>query len=268
MSSSPPVPATPPGSVRFQRLRVLFALVVREMGARFGRSAGGFAWMILEPLGGIALLAIAFSLALRSPPLGTSFILFYSTGIIPFFLFNTMSKNVSGAVNSNRGLLSYPVVTALDTILAKAALSFATLFVVALLLYCTIIFGLGVHVNLDLGAVALGFALAAVLGLGVGTLNCVLFGFFPTWKNVWGVLTRPLFIVSAIFFTFESVPANFQAVLWWNPLVHVIGTMRSGFYGSYDPHYVSFAYLLGISGFTFAVGAYLLRRHSAFLIEQ
>ena len=110
--------------------------------------------------------------------------------------------------------------------------------------------------------------LAALLGLGVGTLNCVLFGFFPTWKNVWSVLTRPLFIVSGIFFTFESVPASFQAMLWWNPLVHVIGLMRAGFYGTYDPQFVSYPYVLGIALGLFVVGAYLLRRHASFLIEQ
>src|SRR5690606_29731202 len=138
-ASRQPPPSPPPspraGRVRFQRLRVLFALVVREMGTKFGRSAGGYAWAIAEPLGGILLLAVAFSLALRSPPLGSSFILFYSTGIIPFHLFNGLSKGVSGAVSSNRGLLTYPVVTPLDAVLAKALLSFLTLFMVALLLY-------------------------------------------------------------------------------------------------------------------------------------
>ncbi len=256
------------GQARFQRLRVLFALVVREMGTRFGRAAGGYVWAIAEPLGGIILLAVAFSLALRSPPMGTSFMLFYSTGIIPFHLFTTMSKGVAGSVSSNRGLLTYPVVTPLDAVIAKAMLSFMTLFVVATLLYTGIIVGMGLHVNLELGAVALAFVMAAALGMGVGTLNCVLFGFFPTWKNMWAVVTRPLFIISGIFFTFESVPKEFQSVLWWNPLVHVIGTMRSGFYGAYDPHYVSLPYVFGIAGGTFVIGAYLLRRHTAYLIEQ
>ena len=71
---------------------MIFALVVREMGAKFGRSAGGYLWAIAEPLGGIVLLAIAFSLALRAPPSGTSFILFYATGTVPFSMFSTMAR--------------------------------------------------------------------------------------------------------------------------------------------------------------------------------
>ncbi|CAN5691660.1 ABC transporter permease [soil metagenome] len=265
-----PVRAAPqrPAAPRFQRLRVLFALVIREMGMKFGRSLGGYFWAIAQPLGGIVLLAIGFSLALRSPPLGTSFILFYATGIIPFTIYTTMANGVSGAVRTNRGLLTYPVVTALDAILAKFVLNFMTILMIGVGLSSGIILILGLHVNLDLAAIAIAFTLAALVGLGVGTLNCVLFGFFPTWKNVWGVLTRPLFLLSGIFYVFEMVPASFQALILWNPLIHVIGLMRSGFFGTYDPSYVSYPYVLGVAGGSFVLGAYLLRRHESHLIEQ
>jgi capsular polysaccharide transport system permease protein len=60
----------------------------------------------------------------------------------------------------------------------------------------------------------------------------------------------------------------FQKVLWFNPLVHVIGLMRSGFYGEYQPQFVSIPYVLGIALTSFVIGAYLLRRHESVLIEQ
>ena len=112
------------------------------------------------------------------------------------------------------------------------------------------------------------FAMAAFLGLGIGTLNCVLFGFFPTWKNIWGVLTRPLFLVSGVFFTFNSAPPAFRTVLWYNPIAQIIGEMRAGFYGGYRADYVSYTYVFGIALTLFVIGAYLLRRHASFLIEQ
>jgi len=274
LSPPPSSPAAPPlrpragGALRFRRLRVLAALVIREMGRKFGRSSGGYLWALAEPLGGIVLLSIAFSLALRAPPMGTNFMLFYATGVIPFSMFQTMSKGIAGAVKSNKGLLNYPVVTALDAVFAKFVLNFMTILIVAVALMSGIILFMGLHVNLDLAAVATAFVSAALLGLGVGTMNCVLFGLYPTWSNVWAVLTRPLFILSAVFYTFQSAPPAFQAVLWWNPLVHVIGLMRSGFYGAYDAAYVSLPYVLGIALTLFVVGAYLLRRHESLLLEQ
>lgn len=253
---------------RFQNLRVIYALVLREMNAKFGRSAGGYAWAIAEPLGGILLLSVAFSLALRSPPLGSSFILFYASGMIPYSMYNSTWKGVSSSISTNRGLLNYPVVSVIDALMAKSIFNVMTVLMVGVLLYSGIIFGLGLHVTLDLAVIALGFLMAMMLGLGVGAVNCVLFGFFPTWKNVWTVLTRPMFILSGILFTFEEAPPAFQKVLWYNPLVHVIGEVRSGFYGTYHPTYISHVYVFGVALTLLVIGGWLMRRHANYLIEQ
>lgn len=255
------------GPVPFQRLRVLFAMVVRETGTKFGRSYGGYLWAIAEPLGGILMLTLVFSFAFRTPPLGSNFAIFYATGVIPFMLFNNVSRSVASAVATNRGLLRYPVVTPLDTVFSKFILDFLSMFMVASILYPGLILFFGLEVNFDAASAALSFILAGALGLGVGTLNCVLFGFFPTWRNVWNVLTRPLFLMSGMFYTFQSLPAAAQEVLWWNPLIHVVGLMRAGFYGSYEASYASPAYVLGVAGVVFVTGAYLLRRHASVLIE-
>jgi capsular polysaccharide transport system permease protein len=267
-SLGPPISGSSPRSVPLQRLRVLFALMVRDMNAKFGRSVGGYIWAIAEPLGGIVLLAMAFSLPLRTPPIGTSFLFFYATGVIPFTLYSNIAGSAANAVRGNRGLLSYSVVAPLDAVLAGALLEFLTMSVVAAVLFTGIAFIDEVAINLEPIRVVRAFAMAALLGLGVGTLNCVLFGFFPTWKNIWGVLTRPLFLLSGVFFTVTSAPPSFQKVLWYNPITHVIGEMRAGFYGAYPADYVSYTYVVGIALSLFVVGAWLLRRHASFLIEQ
>ena len=171
-------------------------------------------------------------------------------------------------MRSNRGLLSYSVVSPLDAVLAGALLEFLTMSIVAALLFVGIILVDDVAVNFEPIRVVRAFAMAALLGLGIGTLNCVLFGFFPTWKNIWGVLTKPLFIISGVFFTFNSAPPAMQEVLWYNPLSQIIGEMRAGFYGSYRADYVSDGYVFGIGLTLFVIGAWLLRRHASFLIEQ
>jgi capsular polysaccharide transport system permease protein len=276
-AASPVVSPTPPGqsrrgihreTIHFQRLRVLFALVVREMNTKFGRSYGGYIWAIAEPLGGVMLLNLAFSLTVRRPPLGTNFPLFYATGIVPFFLFTGISGSVANAVITNRGLLHYPVVSPLDAVFGKFILDFTTMLVVGILLSGGIIIVYALPVTLDPVSALTGFTLAGLLGLGVGTINCVLFGMFPTWRNIWNVMTKPLFIVSGTFFIYESAPASFQAIMWWNPIVHVVALVRAGFYGSYNPYYVSIPYVLAVAGSLFVIGAYLLRRHASWLIEN
>ena len=131
------------------------------------------------------------------------------------------------------------MVSPLDAVFGKFILSFLTMLVVGVLLTGGIIIVYALPVTLDPVSALTGFTLAALLGLGVGTINCVLFGLFPTWRNVWNVLTKPLFMVSGTFFIYEFAPPAFQHIMWWNPLVHGVALVRAGFYGSYDPYYVS-----------------------------
>ena len=272
-SGTPPAAPLPPRPVRigrpaFQRLRVIAALVMRSMGTRKGRASGGYIWAILEPLGGTLLLALAFGVMLRSPPLGNSFILFYATGVVPWRLYGAMARQVAGSITTNRGLLSYPVVNPLDAVFAKFTLTFLTDFFVATVLFSAIALFTDADMVVDLGRAATAFVLASLLGLGVGTVNCVLTGFFPTWRNIWSVISRPLFLASGILYLYEGVPPSFQAILWWNPVIHVTAMMRSAFFGSYDPTFISVPYVLGIAATLFLTGGWLLRRHASFLIEQ
>ena len=90
--------------VPLQRLRVLFALMVRDMSAKFGRSVGGYLWAVAEPLGGIMLLAVVFSLASARRRSARASCFFYATGVIPFFLYSTVAGGAANAVRANRGL--------------------------------------------------------------------------------------------------------------------------------------------------------------------
>jgi capsular polysaccharide transport system permease protein len=262
------LPATARPPVHFQWVRVIFALVVREMSTKFGRSWGGYFWAVAEPIGGILLLTVAFSFAFHKPPLGTNFALFYATGVIPFYLFSGVTSSVGQAIATNRGLLTYPVVRPLDAVLAKFITDFMTMFIIGVVFYTGIILYFGLAVTLDLVAIFNGFLLMGLLGLGLGTLNCVLYGFWPTWRHIWNVLTKPLFIISGMFYTFETLPPQAQAILWYNPIIHVIGLIRSGFYPGYDAAYVAPLYVLGIALSFFLIGAYLLRRHRITLLER
>jgi capsular polysaccharide transport system permease protein len=96
-------------------------------------------------MGGIVMLALAFSVALRSPPIGTSFMFFYAIGIIPFSLYRSVERAASGAVRSNAGLLAYLMVTPLDAVLANFILGTLTMVVVEAILFTAIILVQDVH---------------------------------------------------------------------------------------------------------------------------
>lgn len=248
--------------------RVLFALLMREMTTRFGRSAAGYLWALIEPVGFIALLSLAFSQIAHSPPIGRSFPLFYATGYIAFSFYNDIASLTGRAVHVNRPLLSYPAVTALDTVLARFILQALTGLAVAALVFSGILAVFADQVHLQPVPLITAFALAGLLGLGVGLVNTTLFALSKSWELAYGVISRPLFLVSAVFFTFASLPAFVREVLWWNPVIHLVGLMRAGFYPIYDDSHVSGLYVLALSLGLVATGLALMLACANKLAEQ
>ncbi|SMY09236.1 Polysialic acid transport protein KpsM [Flavimaricola marinus] len=255
-------------SAAVRTARTITALMLREMGSTYGRSPGGYLWVIAEPIGVILVLSIAFSLMLRSPSLGTSFMLYYATGYMPFSIYTELANKTQSALNYSRPLLAYPGVTWLDAVLARFFLNLITGATVSAVLFTGILTFVDTQTVLDIGPILTGMGMAACLGLGVGTLNCVLFGLFPIWRQLWGVATRPLFLASGILFLYEDLPSIAQDILWWNPLIHVVGWTRTGFYTTYHASYVSLTYCFGLGLGLLALGLIFLRAHYKRVLEQ
>lgn len=266
-----PLPLPPGGAQKPRqsagRWRTVSALMLREMGSRYGRSPGGYLWAILEPIGMIIIMAVAFSLLLRSPSLGNSFILFYATGYVPFNLFIKISQTVAAGIRYSKPLLTYPAVSWIDAIFARALLNFLTNALVAVILFAMLIAVLDLQVVFRIGFVLEAFAMAFLMGLGIGMLNCVIMGFVPVWETIWGIITRPLFLASGVLIIYEDVPRTVQEILIWNPLLHISGIMRMGFYSTYAPQYISYPFVLFVALALVVFGMLLLRRHYRWLLQ-
>lgn len=260
-ASIPPVQKPKPARRSFAMFRSIGALILREMSTRYGRTPGGYIWAILEPLGMIILLTVGFSLLVRSPSLGTSFILFYSTGFLVFNLYQSLSVLIARSIIFSRSLLFYPSVTWLDAIIARFALNTLTTLMVSYILLTSILMFIDAHVVISIQPILIALSLAAFMGLSVGTLNCYLMGVFPVWDIVWSILTRPLFIVSGVMFIYEDLPETVRNLLWYNPIFHLTGLMRSGFYPMYSPDYISLPYVIGLSSIGLTLGLLLLRKN-------
>ena len=250
-----------PGRQRLFAGRTILALILREMSTRYGRTPGGYIWAVFEPLGAIVILSIGFSLLLRAPSLGSSFLLFYASAYLVLSLYQNVATMVSRSLKFSKPLLVYPRVTWIDAILARFLLNTLTGVMVAYLLLTGILFVIDTRMVIDVVPMAQALAQAAFLGLGVGTLNCALFGLYPAWESIWSIATRPLFLASGIFYIYDELPVLAQEILWWNPLIHLTGLMRTGLYVTYRPDHLSMVYVTAFSALTLALGLVLLRRY-------
>ena len=265
-SQATPAPRAPNPVARPHR--VITALVLREMVTTYGRSPGGWLWALIEPVAAIALLAFAFSLIFRDPPLGRDFALFYATGFLPYMLFHDLSAKIAGALRFSKPLFTFGRVRFLDALIARTLLNTLTHVAVSAIVLTALVTTSRTGALPDPGPIALAYALALALALGVGTLNCYLFAAFPAWERVWGIAMRPLFIVSGVVFLLEDVPDAYQPFLIANPLFHVTGLMRAGMYPNYDPLYPSVAYVLVLAAGLTLLGLLLLDRFADEIIQK
>ncbi|MEP5731307.1 MAG: ABC transporter permease [Sulfitobacter sp.] len=268
---SAPLPTSKPlrPQIRpYATLRAIGALILREITTTYGRSPGGYIWAILEPAAGIALLTLVFSIGFRTPPLGTSFALFYAAGILPLMMYTDLSSKLAQTIQFSRALLTYPRVTFVDALIARFVLNFLTQMMVHFIVIGFILLMLQPTTTLDHSKIGQAYVLTAALGIGIGTLNSFLTLAYPIWNTAWAILNRPLFLISCVFFIFESVPQPYSDYLWYNPIVHIVGLMRDGFYPFYQPTYVSIAYPLGIAAITTVVGLFLLNRFHRDLLDK
>lgn len=261
-------PVMVPNSMRLSTLRAVVALILREVSTTYGRSPGGYVWAVLEPAAGIALLTLIFSVGFRSPPLGTNFALFYAAGLLPFLMYSDISGKLGQTIQFSRALLAYPRVTFLDALLARFLLNMLTQLVVHGLVLGFVIVMQQPDTTFDVSKIAMAYAMLLALAFGVGTLNSFLTLAYPVWQTAWAVLNRPLFLVSCIFFNFEIVPQPYADYLWFNPLVHVVGMMRDGFYPFYHPTYVSVMYPMALGGALGLVGLFLLNRYHRDILDN
>lgn len=259
MSSSAFRPSPP--SVLLASLRAVAALILREMSTRYGRTPGGYVWAILEPLGMIIILGYAWSLLARSPSLGTSFFLFKATGLLVLGVFTGLGSKVGGALTFSKRLLHFPQVTWIDALLARFLFNALVLYIVTFLILTGIVMYDSVNIVLRWGPILLSMLLVAAFGFGVGCLNAYLFTRFPVWSNIWAILTRPLFIISGVIIIYEDMPELAQRILWYNPVLHLTGLMRKGFYPMYHPDYISFTYIGLCTIIPMITGLLLLRRY-------
>ncbi len=223
---------------------VVFAVILRETRTRFGRNKLGYLWALLEPTIMIVTFHAFYQLAGRSAPAGMDLFSFIATGVVPYTLFMNSVTRVAESVNANKALLFYPQVQPLDLAIARSLLEAATFAAVFILLlggHAIVVKDLEIDEPLR---VILGMGLAGLLGSSLGLVFCGLQQFSTVAERARGPMLRPLFWISGIFFTVETLPESVRSLMMTNPLLHCTEMVRDGWFHSYSDTHTDVAYVL------------------------
>jgi capsular polysaccharide transport system permease protein len=230
--------------------RVLWALCLREIRGKHGKSKLGYLWQLFKMGFAMGVFWWIREMIHFTPPGGLPTPIFLLMGFIPWFIFSQTFSMVMEAVPTNNALLTFPQITPLDLCLSSALVVWCTE-VVVLLLYMAGLILAGYHCHLyNLFIPLIVLVGIWLLGFGFGLTLGALALHFEVLEKLVPMFRRLLFFISGVFFSPIQLSARFGEWIMWNPLANFLELMRSAFMSSHTPDIIKTKYILGV---TFAV---------------
>lgn len=219
---------------RMQR-RVIGALIIRELHARFGRHYYGYIWAFFEPLllgSFVGLFHVLRDHEVRFGPFE-----FWAIGYILFFIFRGIVGRSAHAVRANLNLLYHRTVTLPDIFFARHLIEFVSCSGVMLVFFFAL-FAINGDIVENPTKIFLALIGMTLLGQGVALVSAAAIVFVEGLERVIPPFAYLMLPVGGTFYLVESLPDWAQEIVLWIPLVHLFELMRDGQFGSrFTAHY-------------------------------
>ncbi|POT57211.1 Vi polysaccharide ABC transporter inner membrane protein VexB [Citrobacter amalonaticus] len=238
---------------------LIILLMSRDIRARFHDNILSYVMVLAVPLAWITITVVSFQLLSRTVPIFTDDISFVIAGILPYLLFR---YTITATMRSRSFYASLAVVAPVKRGHVTFSLA-AVEFVNAVVIYIIVSFiNFMVFSRWEVCKPILifdGMLRAWLLGFSFGYFCDALSGRFPLVYKIVPVILRPMFLISAVFYTANELPYSIFSVLGWNPLLHVNEIVREGMFEGYHSFYVEPLYPLAFSATLFLSGVIFRR---------
>ncbi|OGO15940.1 MAG: hypothetical protein A2Z14_13825 [Chloroflexi bacterium RBG_16_48_8] len=238
---------------------LIFQLVRRDVLTRYKRSILGVAWTMLNPLGMMLVLTIAFSQLFGGTRAYPAYVL---TGLVAWNFFSqttTASMNQMVWGGGLLGKIYIPrtvfVLSSIGTGLVNLTLSILPLIVVLLIT--------GTPIRFSILFLPIPILSLVAFSLGVGLLLSTWAIYFYDVTEMYQIALMAWMYLTPIIYPEEIVP---EAVRIWlftlNPMYHLVSIFRAPLYNGALPEIHQLVGALGLSILVLAVGWILFARKS------
>ncbi|MFT3975866.1 MAG: ABC transporter permease [Sphingomonas bacterium] len=242
------------------QLRVLHALMIRELHTRFGRENIGFLWIMVEPLLFAGLVAIIWRFMKGPEEHGVSVVAFTVSGYIPLMLFRHAVTRCVALFIANGSLLYHRQVHILDFILVRFLIEMvgsmmAFVFIGSIL----ILFDL-FPVPADVGMLVGGWLLYSLFTLSLCFIIAPLSEMSEVLEKFIPVTTYVMIPFSGAFTMVSWLMPKMRTYILWSPFVNAMELIRGGLWGNKVTIYYNVWNPIGCSMICMLVGLALCRR--------
>ncbi|MFN3884839.1 MAG: ABC transporter permease [Rhodocyclaceae bacterium] len=244
------------------QMRVIHALLLREVITRYGRHGLGVLWIILEPMLFTLGVAGLWYLAKLHTVSNIPIIAFAITGYSSVLMWRNTANRCAKAIEPNLSLMYHRNVKVIDIFLSRIVLEWVG--ATASFALLTVFFASigAMQWPSDLWPVIGGWFLLAWFSLALGLIVGAISERSETFERVWHVITYLLFPLSGAVFMVHWLPKAAQEAILWFPMVHGVEMIRHGYFGEVIPTYENPAYFATINLVMLLIGLALVRETS------
>ena len=230
-------------SFRIQ-LRVLHALLIREMLTRYGRSNLGFLWLFVEPMLFTIVITGVWTATKNVHGSDLPIVAFALTGYSSLLMWRNMPGRCIRAISGNKSLLFHRIVQPLDVYTARISLEFVGTSA------SFVILGIGFWAfdwllpPEDALQVLAGWLMLGWFGAGLALVLGSLSERTDLVERIWPPLSYLMFPFSGAAFLADTLPEKMRDILLYLPMLNCSEFIREGYFGSkitahYDMQYVA-----------------------------
>jgi capsular polysaccharide transport system permease protein len=241
------------------QLRVIGALLMREIVTRYGRDNIAFLWIFVEPmlftLGVTALWSFTGLAEASSLPI----VAFAITGYSPVLLWRNCASRASMAINANTGLLYHRNVRVIDIMAARILIEMAGATIsFAVLAFAFVLIG-AMDWPVDLAGILLGWFLLAWFGAGLALIIGAATAYSDVYERLWQTAAYLLFPLSGALFMVDWLPAGVQKLALLVPMVTGVELLREGYFGPAVRAHYDIPFMVGMCLWQTLFGLALVR---------
>ncbi len=243
----------------FRYRNFIMQLARRDILTRYKRSFLGIAWTMLNPLGMMVVLTLAFSQMNKDIQGYPAYVL---TGLLgwTFFAQTTTAAMVNlvwggGLLNKVYVPKTSFAIAAIITGMVNASLTLIPLIIVMLVI--------GVHIHPSILFFPVALFLLALFSLGVGLLLSTFAVYFPDVAEMYQIILQAWFFLTPVVLNEKQYPA---ALSYWifhlNPMFYLIRLFRVTIYEGRLPYMGEMSTALVVSLVALVVGFFVFTRKS------
>lgn len=250
------------------QIRVLSALMVRELITRFGRENIGFLWIMVEPLLFASLVSLIWSLARGPEENGLGLVAFVVSGYLPLTLFRHSVSRVLSLFIANGSLMYHRQIKLLDLIFVRFFLEMigcmmAYLFAALVLIYFDLF-----PVPADMGYMLGGWLIYSYFVLSLCLIIAPLSSVSELLEKIMPVTTYIMLPVSGSFNMASWLTPGVREVALWSPMVSAMEMMRQGLFGDKVTAHYSIFWPIAVSSVLTLIGLAICRRVRRTLVVE